>query len=96
MYILAVHFSQTPEVVAPEVEAHGVWVKKYFDEGIFLAAGPKKSKLGGAILVSSIEKKKLLKILAEDSYVKADVADYQIIDIDCKLAAQGFEKLIGC
>lgn len=96
MYILAVHFSQTHEKVAPEIEAHSAWVKKYFDEGIFLAAGPKKSKLGGVILARSIEKQKLLRILSEDSYVKADVADYQIIDIDCKLAAKDFENLVGC
>lgn len=36
-----------------------------------------------------------MKILAEDSYVKADVADYQIIDVDCKLSAPALEKLIG-
>ena len=96
MYILAVHFSQSPEMVAKEAETHSAWVKKYIDEGIFLAAGPKKSKLGGVILVRSMDKKNLMKILEQDSYVKADVAEYQIIDIDCKLAAKDFEKLIGC
>lgn len=96
MYVLAVHFSQAPEIVSPEIEAHGVWVKKYFDEGIFLAAGPKKSKLGGVIIARSIKKEKLIKILSEDSFVKADVADYQIIDIDCKFASGDFSKLIGC
>ena len=96
MYILVVNYSQTPELVAPHIETHGAWVKKYFNEGVFLAAGPKKNKLGGVILAHSIEKEKIMQIISEDSYVKADVADYQVIEIDCKLTANGLEHLIGC
>lgn len=96
MYILNVCYSKLPEQIAPHIDTHNVWVKKYFNEGVFLSAGPKKSKLGGVILVKSIEKDKLMKILAQDSYVQADVADYQIIEVDFKLAATDLENLIGC
>jgi hypothetical protein len=34
-----------------------------------------------------------MKILSEDSYVHADVAEYQIVDFDCKLARPGLESL---
>jgi len=95
MYLLNVSFSQNPAQVEPQKEAHGAWVKKYFDEGIFLLAGPKKSGLGGAILVKSMDKSQLMKILSEDSYVIADVADYQIVDFDAKLSAKGLESLIN-
>ena len=70
-------------------------MNKYINLGIFLASGPKKSHLGGAFLVRSIDKNQLNTILAEDSYFQADVADYLIAEIDCKLAAKGFEKLVG-
>ena len=82
-------------MVASHVEAHSAWVKKYFDQGVFLAAGPKKNKLGGIILVKAIAKDELKKILSEDSYILADVADYKIIDMNFKLAANGLERLIG-
>jgi uncharacterized protein YciI len=95
MYLLNVSFSQNPAQVEPQKEAHGVWVKKYFENGTFLLAGPKKSGLGGAILVKSIDKSELMKILSEDSYVIADVADYQITDFDAKLSAKGLENLIN-
>lgn len=94
MYILNISYSVSPETVAPHVEAHRVWIKKYCDQGIFLAVGPKKSKLGGVILARAMNKAELMKIIAEDSFVKEDVADYQIIDIDCKLAIKGLEQLI--
>lgn len=93
MYLLVVSYVKPAEEVTPHIETHSVWVRKYFQEGIFLMAGQKKSKLGGAILVKSIDKALLRKILAEDSYVIADVAEYQIIDLDCKATAPGLELL---
>ncbi len=94
MFILISSFSQPPEVVAPHFKAHCEWLNKHINTGTFLASGPKKSHLGGAILVRSIAKTQLKKILEEDSYYKEDVADYLIVEMDCKLAAAGFEKLI--
>lgn len=94
MYLLIVSYTKPAEEVLAHIESHSVWVKKYFNEGVFLIAGPKKSKLGGAILVKSINKDLLKKIIAEDSYVQADVAEYQIVDFDCKAIAPGLELLI--
>jgi uncharacterized protein YciI len=95
MYILITSYSQPPEIVNRYFKSHCEWLNKYIKAGIFLASGPKKSHLGGAIIVKSIDKDKLKSIIEEDSYVIADVADYLIVDMDCKLAAVGFEKLIG-
>ena len=93
MYLLNVSYSQAPDKVEPHISSHGAWVKKYLDEGSFLFAGPKRSGLGGAILVRSIDKPALLCILAEDSYVRADVAEYQIIDFDCRIATTSLDFL---
>lgn len=93
MYLLVVSYTKSPEEVAPHLSTHAAWVKQHLDAGIFVFAGPKKSKLGGVILTKSIDKNTLTKILAGDSYVTADVAEYQIIDFDCKVAAQPFELL---
>ena len=91
MYLLHVSYSKSPVNVDPHKEAHGAWVKKYIAEGVFLLSGPKKSGLGGIIVAKSIDKKRLQTILAEDSYVQADVVDYQIVEFDCKLVGSGFE-----
>lgn len=93
MYLLIVSYTKPVEEVAPSVPSHGEWVKKYFNEGIFLIAGPKKNKFGGAILVKSIDRAQLNKIISEDSFITNDVAEYQIIDFDCKVAALGLEQL---
>lgn len=93
MFLLVVNYTQSPAKVEPFIPAHGEWVKKHIDAGLFLFAGPKKSGLGGIIVTKSMEKSALMEILSEDSYVKADVVDYQIVDFDCRLAFQGLESL---
>jgi uncharacterized protein YciI len=87
MFFLNVSYIKPEEMVTPHREGHVAWVQKYFDEGTFLMSGPKKSKLGGVILAKSIDKNLLKKIIDEDPYVAADVAEYQIIDFTSRLAA---------
>lgn len=93
MLLLIVNYTELPEKVTPHAASHGAWVKQHIDDGTFLFAGPKKNKLGGVILAKSNDKTKLLDIIAKDSYVIADVAEYQIIDFDCKLASPELELL---
>lgn len=94
MYVLNVSYTQSPAQVEAHIPPHGAWVKQHFANGNFLFAGPKKSGLGGAILVKSMPKADLLALLAADPYVAFDVAEYQIIDFDCKLAAPAQESLL--
>jgi uncharacterized protein YciI len=93
MYLLNVSYSQQPVKVEPHIPSHAAWVKKHLDSGTFLFAGPKKSGLGGVILVKSIPRSELQKLLADDSYVQAEVVDYQVVDFDCKLVAASLHFL---
>ncbi len=93
MYMLIVDYIKPAESVEPHIPPHGIWVKKYIDQGIFLFAGPKKSKLGGVILAKSMDKKQLMAIIAEDPYVSQDVAEYRVIDFDAKLTIPELDYL---
>lgn len=93
MYLLIISYSQPPAKVEPHIASHGAWVKQHLGTGEFLFAGPKKSGLGGVIAAKSMEKSALLEIVATDSYVQADVADYQIIEFETRLAKPGLEPL---
>ena len=93
MYVLTGTYKKSAEEVSQQTEAHVEWVKKYFKDGTFIAAGPKKDKNGGVILAKGIDRKALDAILSEDSFVKSDVADYTIVEFDCKLAKEGLEEL---
>jgi uncharacterized protein YciI len=95
MYLLNLTYSQPASAVEPHIPSHGAWVKRHLEAGTFLFAGPKKSGLGGVILVKSISKRELRRLLDDDSYVQADVVDYQVVDFDCKLAAPALAALLN-
>jgi len=95
MYVLNVSYAQSPAAVEPHIPSHGVWVRKYLEAGVILAAGPKRSGLGGALLVRSIPRAELNQMIAEDSYVQAGVAEYQVIDFDCKATVDALHLLKG-
>jgi uncharacterized protein YciI len=94
MYVLNVSYSKSPDKVAPHIPTHGAWVKKYVDNGTFLFVAPKKSGLGGIIVVKSIPNAELKAILAEDSYTQHDVVDYQVADIEVKFVQPNLEILL--
>jgi uncharacterized protein YciI len=82
--MFVIHSSYIVDVakVDPHRKAHAEWVSKYIEDGVFLFAGPNSRKSGGAILTRTIGKEQLLEILSEDSYVKAELVDNQIIDFE--------------
>lgn len=93
MYLLNVSYSQPLAKVEPHVPGHSAWVKRHVEDGTFLFAGPKKSGLGGVILIKSIPRTDLQKLLSEDSYARAEVVDYEILDFDCKTTSPDLKAL---
>ena len=93
MFIIHSSYITEPTQIEPYRKAHADWVVKYINEGIFLFAGPKKSKLGGVILAKNIDKQRLLEILSEDSYVKADIVENQVIDFSAVFAVPELTSL---
>lgn len=93
MFVLIAHYSQVPELVAPHIPAHRDWVKQYVETGVIVAAGPKRNGLGGVCLMRSMPREELQKILEQDSYVQANVVEYQVIELDFTVASAAFEAL---
>jgi uncharacterized protein YciI len=89
MYLIDISYKTHPSAVEPHAQTHGAWVKKHIENGDFLLAGPKKSGLGGIILARGMEKGRLVEVLNADSYVQADVAEYQVVEFASKLSASG-------
>lgn len=79
--------------VDPHRAQHSEWVQQYINSGDFIMAGPRRGKIGGVIVSRSMNKEKLAKILAEDSFVSENLVELQIVDFDAPFASEGFEKL---
>jgi uncharacterized protein YciI len=79
--------------VDPHRAQHSEWVQQYINNGDFIMAGPRRGKIGGVIVSRSMDKDKLMKILAEDSFVSENLVELQIVDFDAPFASEAFKKL---
>lgn len=72
---------------------HVEWIQKYINSGDFIMAGPRRGKIGGVIVSRSMDKDKLMKILAEDSFVSENLIEMQIVDFDAPFTSETFKAL---
>lgn len=93
MFLIISNYVVANEKVEPHRAQHVAWVQQYIDSGDFLIAGPRRGKIGGVILSQSMDKNKLMKILAEDSFVAEDLVELQIVDFDSPLTSEALKSL---
>ncbi|PVZ87944.1 hypothetical protein C9426_10120 [Serratia sp. S1B] len=93
MYIISLAYHRPIEEVDSYLEQHISWLKRYFQQGIFIASGRKNPRTGGVILVKEIERAQLDAILAEDPFNA--VAHYEVTHVAITTTSAGFEGLRG-
>jgi len=72
---------------------HRVFLKSLYDQGITICSGPQIPRTGGFILMKAT-KPEALEIMKNDPYVLRGVAQYSIIEFDCRSFAKGFEAYL--
>lgn len=93
MYIVNLTYHRPIEEVDSHLEQHVAWMKKYFQDGTFIASGRKNPRTGGVILVKGIDRAQLDILVAQDPFNA--VASYDIIDFTPATTADGFDVLAG-
>lgn len=91
MFIVNLTYHQPIEVIEALTENHKDWLKKYYAEDVFIASGRKLPRTGGIILVKSIERDVLDKILAEDPFNA--VANYSVTEFVPSMTIESLEAL---
>lgn len=66
MYVVYLTYFRPVDEVEALLEPHIQWLDRYFDTGVFIAAGRKDPRTGGMVLVKDIDRARLDTILAED------------------------------
>ena len=93
MFLIISNYVVPNEKVEPHRDQHVAWAQQYLDSGDFIMAGPRRGKIGGVIVSKSMDKDKLMKILAEDSFVYENLVEMQIVDFDAPLTSEAFKAL---
>jgi uncharacterized protein YciI len=63
------------------MEAHKAWIKRGFDEGVFLLVGSLRPDLGGCLLAHGTSRADLDARVAEDPFVAEGVVAAEILEI---------------
>lgn len=93
MFLIISNYVVPTTQVDPHRAQHSEWVAQYIQSGDFIMAGPRRGKNGGVIVSRSMDKNRLMKILAEDSFVIENLVEMQIVDFDAPFTSDPFKKL---
>ena len=80
MFIILLKFSTNKENVKDFMKAHGDWLQRGFDEGVFILAGRILPEEGGSILAHNISRDALTRLINEDPFVKNNVVVAEILE----------------
>jgi len=81
MFIVLLRFSVNKRQAGEFMESHNEWIKRGFDEGVFLLTGSLQPSLGGGIVAHNASLIHLQARVNDDSFVAHDVVSAEILEI---------------
>jgi uncharacterized protein YciI len=87
MFIVLLKFSDNKSQARQFMGDHNAWVKRGFDEGIFLLSGSLQPNLGGGILAHNTSLADLQNRVDTDPFVAQNIVSSEIIEITPAKAA---------
>ena len=93
MFVVSLTYKAELSEVDNYISEHVAYLEQYYDKGNFIASGRKVPRTGGVILAHAESREKLIAILQENPFYKADVASYEVTEFVPSKVGQGFESL---
>lgn len=81
MFVVLLKFSDNKGAAGQHMDGHKEWIKRGFDDGVFLLAGNLQPQLGGAIMAHNASLAELQSRVAQDPFVAEDVVSTEILEI---------------
>ncbi len=81
MYLVLLKFSDNKAAAGHHMAGHSDWIKRGFEDGVFLVSGSLQPKLGGAILAHNTTRTDLEARVSRDPFVAEDVVKAEIMEI---------------
>lgn len=80
MFIIDITYIVAVEELDRHLDEHVEFLKKYHNENIFIASGPKVPRTGGIILALADSQQHVEEIIQEDPFYVHNVADFTITE----------------
>ena len=81
MFIILLKFSTNKGQASQFMEGHNAWIKRGFDDGIFLMVGSLQPNLGGGIMAHNTTLTELDSRVNTDPFVAENVVSAEIFEI---------------
>ncbi len=91
MYIISLTYHAPLDDVETLLERHVTWLKRGYEQGLFVASGRKNPRTGGVILAKSVAREEIDAFLKQDPFQA--VANYEVIDFQPSMTAEAFTAL---
>ncbi len=81
MLVVLLKFSANKAQAGHFMEGHKKWIKRGFDDGVFLLAGSLQVNLGGGIVAHNSSLSDLQSRVNDDPFVAEDIVSAEILEI---------------
>jgi len=81
MFVVLLKFSDNKSQASQFMEGHNEWIKRGFDDGVFLLAGSLQPNLGGSVVAHNTSLPDLQSRVNNDPFVAKNVVSAEILEI---------------
>ncbi|HWM45669.1 MAG TPA: hypothetical protein VNR11_02015 [Xanthobacteraceae bacterium] len=81
MFIVLLRFSSNKSEAGRLMQGHNEWIRRGFDDGVFLLTGTLQPNLGGGILAHNTSLSELQDRVNSDPFVAGNVVSPEILEI---------------
>jgi uncharacterized protein YciI len=96
MFIVLLKFSSNKGQSSLFMEGHKEWIRRGFDDGVFLLVGTLQPNLGGGIVAHNTSLSDIQNRVNNDPFVAENVVSAEIIEITPSTTDERFSFLLGC
>ncbi len=94
MFVVLLKFSANKEQAGQFMAGHKEWIKRGFDDGVFLLAGSLQPNLGGGIVAHNTTLSDLQDRVNNDPFVAENVVSAEILEITPAMSEERLNFLL--
>lgn len=95
MFVVLLKFSGNKGQAGQFMEGHNEWIRRGFDDGVFLVVGSLQPKLGGAIVAHNTTLPELQSRVGDDPFVAENVVTAETLEITPAKTDERLKFLLG-
>jgi uncharacterized protein YciI len=93
MFVITLTYVRPLEEIDALMPKHITWLKRQYTDGLFIASGRQRPRVGGVILATSESREHLETTMKADPFVEQGLATFALCEFMPSMTAPGAEVL---